>query len=1082
MIKAPEDLSRKQGPVMLINIMRRYSRCSILFLLASMTAMLFPSYTVAANHGQVAIQITPFELRPNLLPNYSFEKIEEKKGSPARAIGWDWHHGKTDATCTVDDSQAHSGKRSLRITNNTPYGPHIYGMLKVTGDVAVKPNTTYTFSCYVKGDKIGTAWFGGGRDWIVRCAFPKSTNGRWQRMVMSFKTDTKDTRIPVIMATERPCEPFWIDDVQLVEGSEPMPLLHGDHPDKPVLQFGLSKPPAKRHRGSMITPEWNRTMFPRDKYVFAGRSLRAVGFLYLPNDIIDGTLSYRLESGDGRTLAEKSQQGKLEAGTYQLAVDCSFGNLANTGIRMQMSVQGELSGQSGDTKKTSASRISLCAEQNRQLITATGVWELLGKVEKQRDKLQQHVQTLRDSKKDPAYPLVTLTILNNFIDFARQDLKRGHIARAYDAALQMEAMAVGARVRKYLPPVPRYQSAKNGRSFRLEGSKQMGTVRWPDGRMETDWPLQFVGLGHFSQVKRDIEKANYYGFNIIQIEKGPRSVLTAENQVTMAPIDQYLGYFDRAAKAGVAVNLLLSPHYFPNWAYEKWPHLRDAGGGFLKVDVHAPEARKVYEKFLRTIIPRIKDHPALHSLCLSNEPIFTRGQKSVHVKNKWHDWLRRRHGVIATLNRRWGSKHSDFNAIPVPEDEKIDFSPSYVDYMRFNRETFADFHAWMAGIIREMAPDVPLHAKIMVFFNFGRRVHGPWSVSPDLFARLSDINGNDCCKWYYGGNPWACDWHDENMGYDFQRSMADKMIFNSENHLIRDRTVEPVPPAHIHNVFWQGAVHGQSATTTWVWERTYSYTSDSTGSIIHRPLCTEAMGRAGLDLMRLGKHVDTLQNLPLEVALLWSPTSVLCSEEHAERITQAYEALNFQGVRVGFVTERQLRESLATGKLPPTLENLKIIVAPHISNTPRDTVDALHKFREKGGRVLCVGKCFGQDEYGRKLEHSPQQKPFAQIDMPATTRELFGILRPILADVWVTKPVDLQTTGGKPAWGVEYLAGQHEGHLLVNLANYRKEKQTVRVIIDGRPVTGTDLLSGKRIGPEITLKPLQPVLLEAGAK
>ncbi|MBN2292066.1 MAG: beta-galactosidase [Pirellulales bacterium] len=1062
------------------NVFCRFARFFVLFLLFPFSAMTASS--ALAEQGQIAIRVTSFELRPNLLPNSSFEKVEDKKGSPALAVGWNWHPGKTDATCSVDENQAHSGKRSLRITNNTPFGPHIYGMLRVPGDVAVKPNTTYTFSCYVKGENMGIAWFGGGRDWLVRSQFPKSTAGHWIRMEMSFKTDGKDARIPVMIVTESPCEPFWIDDVQLVEGAEPMPIVKTDKDDKPVLQVGFPGAPAIRHYGSMIIPEWNRTMFPRDKYVFTNRLLRAVGFLYLPKDMADGRLGFRLETGDGRTLAEQSQQGKLKAGSYKLEADCLLENVPNIGIRFRVTLNGELDDKSPGKKIASGSRISLNVEQERNMITADGVWKLLGEIEQQRDKLHQHVQTLREAKKDPAYPLVALTILDNFINFSREDLQREEVARAYDAVLQMRALAIAARMRNYLPPVPRYQTANVGRSFRLEGSKQLGTVRWPDGRIESERPLQFVGPGHFAQVKHDIEKANDYGFNIVQFEIGPRSVLPSENGVNTDVIDQNLEIFDRAAKAPVAINLLISPHYFPDWAYVKWPHLRDAGGGFLQVDVYAPEARQVYEKYLRTLIPRIKDHPALHSICLSNEPIFINGEKSPHVRKKWHDWLRREHGDIGTLNRRWGSKHADFDSIDVPPSEKFESSPIYVDYMRFNRESFAEFHAWMAGIIRDMAPDVPLHAKIMVHANFDRSLHGPWCVSPDLFARLSDINGNDCCKYYRGAGSWACDWLEENMGYDFQRSMGNKLVFNSENHLIPDRNLEPVPPEHIFNVFWQGAVHGQSATTTWVWERSYSYTSDITGSILHRPLCTEAMGRAGLDLMRLAREVGALQNLPLEVALLWSPASIVRDREHTTLVKQVYEALNFQGVRLGFVTERQLRDNLANGKLPPQLANLKLIVASGVSGTPEATVEALHKFRKGGGRVLCVGPCFTYDEYGHKREVSQQEKPFTSIDMPSTTRELFDALRPMLSEAGITHPVKLQTPDGQPAWGVEYLAAKHKGRLLVNLSNYLNEKQIVRVVEDSRPVVGIDLLSGKKIGPEIVLEPLQPVLLEKAEK
>ena len=37
---------------------------------------------------------------------------------------------------------------------------------------------------------------------------------------------------------------------------------------------------------------------------------------------------------------------------------------------------------------------------------------------------------------------------------------------------------------------------------------------------------------------------------------------------------EMLHTLDRAQKAGVAVCLLISPHYFPHWALAKWPQLQ----------------------------------------------------------------------------------------------------------------------------------------------------------------------------------------------------------------------------------------------------------------------------------------------------------------------------------------------------------------------------------------------------------------------------------------------------------------------------------------------------------------------------
>ena len=163
-------------------------------------------------------------------------------------------------------------------------------------------------------------------------------------------------------------------------------------------------------------------------------------------------------------------------------------------------------------------------------------------------------------------------------------------------------------------------------------------------------PVFFTGFGHFGQVVADMEKWPHYGANIIQIEFGPHGVFPAEGQTSDAPMREMLQTLDRAQKAGVAVCLLISPHYFPHWALAKWPHLRKQREGFLQYCLHAPESRELLRRFIATAIAPLKDHPALHSICLSNEPV-NEEEPCEFAKQQWQSWLEKRHGDVATPER-----------------------------------------------------------------------------------------------------------------------------------------------------------------------------------------------------------------------------------------------------------------------------------------------------------------------------------------------------------------------------------------------------------------------------------------------
>ncbi|MBP7934958.1 MAG: carbohydrate binding domain-containing protein [Phycisphaerae bacterium] len=161
------------------------------------------------------------------MANSSFETIDGK-GMPK---DWIWDRRNTDATCGIDTWRAHTGKRALRLTNGTTFGAHIYGLLHSEQPIALQPGKAYTLSAYVRSDDPGIAWVGGGRAWQYRLRFP-ATNGRWQRVWMTFKPSEADRDFTLLISTENPTKGVWIDDLKLEEGESPTPDAT---PDKQAL-------------------------------------------------------------------------------------------------------------------------------------------------------------------------------------------------------------------------------------------------------------------------------------------------------------------------------------------------------------------------------------------------------------------------------------------------------------------------------------------------------------------------------------------------------------------------------------------------------------------------------------------------------------------------------------------------------------------------------------------------------------------------------------------------------------------------------------------------------------------------------
>ncbi len=363
------------------------------------------------------------------------------------------------------------------------------------------------------------------------------------------------------------------------------------------------------------------------------------------------------------------------------------------------------------------------------------------------------------------------------------------------------------------------------------------------------------------------------GVTLFQTERGPAEL---QRDGTLDP--KGLAFVNDTLNAahanGMKVDLILSPHWFPKWAIEESSDLGDIRRfGFIKYNIDHPKARTVVQKWLEEFIPRVKDHPALYSFCLSNEPMYVNSGKDQYSKSLWPAFLKRRHGGIETLNALYGTHYKDFAAVPVPDLEmpaKLGDQRRFYDWVNFNQEHFADWHRWMNQIIKKKAPTIPTHSKIMAhFFSREMIVSG---IDPELICDITDFAGNDAYAYVTPQGPYAYNWAPEEIWYDLLHSFRDQPVFNSENHTIKDGFEGPVPSANTYAALWQGAIHHQRATTLWVWCE--AETGELRGSLYFRPANVYSAGRAMLDLNRLSDQIKALGEARPRVALLASMNSV----------------------------------------------------------------------------------------------------------------------------------------------------------------------------------------------------------------
>jgi hypothetical protein len=590
-----------------------------------------------------------------------------------------------------------------------------------------------------------------------------------------------------------------------------------------------------------------------------------------------------------------------------------------------------------------------------------------------------------------------------------------------------------------------------------------GVVKMENGTFYNDGrPFCFYGYGHFNSVIDDLSNFPAMGVSLIQDGRSGPSSMEADGRLGESALAVLQG-LDTAARYGVRDDILLSPHYYPAWGQA--PDVPNNNIGFINFNIFHPKAREAICRWAATLADHIKDKPALHSVCLANEPVYNSSGRDAYSRPMYIDYLKQKHLSIETVNALYGTHYTNFDGVAVPAcamPEDAGGKRAYYDWCCFNEKMFADWHGWMDSIVKSHGVKAPTHTKIMVFYTMDRERVG-WGVDPELICQATDLAGCDAYA-FLGGN-YAYDWFGHEFFYDLLHSFRGQSVFNSENHLIPDGYPRThVPMNHTRSVLWQDGLHHEGSTTIWVWQM--GSDNGLGGSIYFRPANIFGAGRAMLDLNRLGPEVAAINQAPPRVVLLNSKASIFWEEKYKPTISSVYTALNFMGEPITFVSERQL----ASGKLPQA----DWVIVPNATHILDTTGAALDAFTKQGGKVLLVGQgCLGHDEYDHARVYNPGA--YTVIEPAADDQALSALLRTTLK---LPHTTDLrQSPNGLPAWGVEFRTvpfGQATLMPMVNL-NHDVRKVTLPAWEGCQAV---DLLTGEVIDAKlITLDSMAPRLV-----
>ena len=711
------------------------------------------------------------------------------------------------------------------------------------------------------------------------------------------------------------------------------------------------------------------------------------------------------------------------------------------------------------------------------------------------------------------YETANYMILSRFVTYIQEDIDQGYYKTMQytDDSLKKIYEETKETLNAYLSgekmpfEVPRYITSDEG--ITIEGGHFVAATN-TNGVIERR-PIFLTGWGHFNAAAADVENFPAFGFNIIQYgaqvrdiisKPGEGTAIEGESEYSINPNWLMAWLPDMLAKAersNMAIDVLFGPHVFPQFVYDKYPDAITGSPEFIKYNIMDERMKKVIRLALEAIIPEIKDYKSLSSICVTNEPIFRTAMSDEFFRPYWAGFLEKRYnGDLVQLNYNYGTNYASFTDVEFPEIDKygqaeIDDARDY-DYCDFNAEIMSSWHQFICDIIREMAPDIPLHSKIHQLpkstdWHSSMRDSLDAGVKYQYYKDMFDINGND------GGSYLTNKWHLRELDYyeqiDYQKTFKNAPVANTEDHILQDTQTpfEPIYSDYAAQQIWQGAIHGKGMSVIWVWEWEYDPQSALYGSLMRRPDGISKLSKISLDLQRLSNEVVALQDDEPEVALLYSDASRNYSSEYAVGCYAAYESLRYAGKSIQLIAETGV-------DVTQKLENCKVLIVPKTIQVKEDLPEKIAEFVRNGGKVLvCDRDTFTKNEYdkpltGKAKESADYIKANATVieKMNQTTDTLGDMsyedfhkyIKDYLADnnMQYVRVVDAET--GEDVDYVEINTGICNDKLILNMNSLRGDKK-VKIIADNQTVTSSrELRNGEALGEVIELAKYEPIMLE----
>lgn len=682
--------------------------------------------------------------------------------------------------------------------------------------------------------------------------------------------------------------------------------------------------------------------------------------------------------------------------------------------------------------------------------------ERTGKLISQIAALRQHLKsTIAQAESvgiETAYALAAVTVSEVFEPFHEEDLKKNR-----DALVLRNLEYLAQSLAEHKTDLER-QIRDGADGWRRVPRPDMTKLRLHNGEFYVDdEPVMLAGpMTWMWQIYRSRDVLPKLGFNAARIGLEPRPLYDEYGYLRDdIPWSQTRRLVDSLPREGVAVGTT-TPLYS-----QIWQGMRRRG------NMTHEDMRSEYASFVELMTRRIgKGKVFLHEIAAEGQrpPVFFDQHR--HLK-PYQDWLKQEYGSIEEYNRACGTDFPEFSAVDFPPENAENPARKF-DRQVFLQRLVSDELVWAADQVRQLDPGVLVagYPSWLMMDDEGDFYDKP--IDAELDLRAFDICDADTAGAFATRRYAMHTIHWLAMYRDLMVGLAPGMAqFDGEFHYVNERRA--YPPGWSAAMYFQATVHGMSGSFFWVWHRRDSLDS---AVLMDAQVCTETT-RAILDLRRLAREMVAFHKAPAKVAILYSHRSTPHATEpsrkasphhfgptvstHLKQLNYVYEGLFFEGFKVGFISERGVEQG--------RLDQFDMLIVPAATHVSDEVVELVNAYAATNPTVL-VGPCFTHDHRSRQrqggIKSGARLAEFSDdTDARRRLRKMTTRFRPV---------VQVATSSeGRPCVEWRYARTCDDTADLLYLLNIGHDPTNVLLHRDGEPVSGTDLLTDERIGPNLTL-------------